>query len=235
MTFTNLLRTYLPKNVKNKLKTIILVWKKVNFRVRYGFYPPPANTDLVGYESIFEFIQTKNILNVPGDMVEIGVFCGGGTYKLAHYLLLNNSAKTIYAIDIFNISFDKTKNTDGIEMGNIYETIVKGKNQYEIFSQVINGLNNIVPIKEDSKKVTIPTNAISFAFIDGNHSPDYVQNDFYLVWEKLSPGGIVAFHDYGYDLPQVTEVIDNLYVKHIAEISNKYINKNKYICYFHKM
>lgn len=36
---------------------------------------------------------------------------------------------------------------------------------------------------------------IDFCFIDANHHYDYVKNDFYKVWPKISPGGLVVFHD----------------------------------------
>jgi hypothetical protein len=71
--------------------------------------------------------------------------------------------------------------------------------------------SNVITISKDSKKVKFPVDQeFVFGFIDGNHSPEYVVNDFYLVWKPLVPGGIVAFHDYGYDLPKVTETVDRL-------------------------
>jgi len=49
-------------------------------------------------------------------------------------------------------------------------------------------------------------------------------NDFYLVWKHLVPGGIVAFHDYGYDLPKVTETVDRLIKKYMKDIEKIIIN-----------
>jgi hypothetical protein len=45
-----------------------------------------------------------------------------------------------------------------------------------------------------------------------------VKNDFYLAWERLVSGGVVAFDDYGFDLPQVTRTVDELIEVHRPEI-----------------
>ena len=44
-------------------------------------------------------------------------------------------------------------------------------------------------------------------------------NDFNLIWRDLVPGGSVGFHDYNFDLPEVTEAIDGLIYKHKDKIS----------------
>lgn len=56
------------------------------------------------------------------------------------------------------------------------------------------------------------------SFIDGNHDTTYVKSDFEHLWEKTVRGGVVALHDYGGDLPQVTSAIDKLIQEHKAEI-----------------
>ena len=35
-----------------------------------------------------------------------------------------------------------------------------------------------------------------------------MKSDFELVWDRLAPGGVAAFHDYGADLPEVTDTLD---------------------------
>ena len=67
-------------------------------------------------------------------------------------------------------------------------------------------------------RVEVPTSEIAFALIDGNHAPEYVRNDFYLVWQKLVAGGCIAFDDYGDDLPQVTETINLIVRKHNRQL-----------------
>ena len=68
-----------------------------------------------------------------------------------------------------------------------------------------------------------------FGFIDGNHQPDYVRNDFLLIWDNLVSGGVVALHDYKSELPEVTRTIDRLLdekkkkIASTTEISEKHI------------
>jgi hypothetical protein len=48
-------------------------------------------------------------------------------------------------------------------------------------------------VLKDSKKVKFPVDQqFVLGFIDGNHSPEYVVNDFYLVWKHLVPGGMLS-------------------------------------------
>jgi len=46
-----------------------------------------------------------------------------------------------------------------------------------------------------------------------------VRNDFLLVWRNLVPGGSLGFHDYDFDLPEVTATINSLIDEHRDEIS----------------
>lgn len=213
----------LPPPLKS-VGRLILSWAKdIRFLMKYGFFPPPRGTDLVGYEILMDEILKHGCMEVEGDFVEIGAFIGGGTYKLSKLLSKHKSQKRIFVIDIFDITADTTTNTSGQAMCEIYASILKGRNQWEVFCQITKGLQNIFVIKGDSKKVTIPTEKVAFAFIDGNHESSYVINDFFLIWPKLSIGGIVAFDDYGYDLPNVTETINWLLNMHSREIASYWV------------
>lgn len=220
--FFGKLRSYMPSPIKKVLRPVWFWLLDAKFRVKYGFSPPPRGTDLSGYEKLINFIEREGILDIQGDIVEIGAFLGGGTYKIAKYLEKKKSQKQIYVIDIFDPNADLTKCIHGITMKELYERIInevgKGASQWEIFTHVTRNCKNIQVIKGDSKNVQLPTEKVCFAFIDGNHDPSYVKNDFYLIWTKLSPGGVIAFDDYGYDLPQVTCTINELIGKHAQDI-----------------
>ncbi len=181
----------------------------------------PVGTDWVGYEGLIEFIKSSNILSVEGDLVEIGTFLGGGAYKLSKFLEYKQSQKKLYVIDVFDPTFDWTMNTSGDRMETLYQNALKryeGKSQWDVFSEVTKDCSNIIVLKDDSKKVNVPSERFCFAFIDGNHAPEYVESDFYLVWNRLSPNGAVVFHDYKWDLPQTTAKIDELLSRHSSEI-----------------
>ncbi|MGD0459030.1 MAG: class I SAM-dependent methyltransferase [Terriglobia bacterium] len=228
------LRALVPQPIRTVLRPLWKAARLALYPVQYGFFPPPSGTDLVGYETLIDFMQTKQILGLPGDVVEVGAFCGGGTYKLARSLMRRHLSKKVYAIDCFDITFDETECTAGIRMPELYARSLRGRSQKEVFRKVTQGLRNVVVIAADSRTVTLPTDAVCFAFIDGNHAPDYVRNDFHLVWKKRSGSGVVAFHDYGYDLPMVTSTLDDLCGEHRNEIQESYVDAQKHILFIQK-
>jgi len=202
-------------------------------RIR-GKLPP---IDLVGYETLLHFMVLNNTLLVDGDLVEIGTFLGGGAYKLSRFLRKNNCPKKIYVIDVFDPDFDLTKNVTGLSMSSLYKDYMGRygkKSQRQVFFEAIEGLDNIVVLEGDSAQAEIPSKSVCFGFIDGNHDPKYVESDFYLVWNKLSSNGVVAFHDYEFDLPQVTQKIEDLAVRHAQEIKALDHDKEKHILFIIK-
>jgi PST family polysaccharide transporter len=214
-------RTWLlPRLLLHKAFDLIY---QVKFFAEFGFFAPPSGTDMSGYDKLLRFVNENNLLNVDGDFVEIGAFLGGGSYKLANFLKRKKCDKKLYSVDVFELSIDQTVSSAGIAMSDLYERRLnrsgKGLSQYEIFTKVTSGCKNLIVIKGDSKQISIPVREIAFGFVDGNHEASYVENDFYLVWNKLSAGGVIAFDDYEHDLPQVTRTIDLLLRKHKEEMA----------------
>lgn len=198
---------------------------------------PPFGTDWVGYETLIQFIETNDLLSVPGDLVEIGTFLGGGAYKISKFLDKVNSVKHLFVVDVFDPNFDCTVNVAKKEMKSLYLKALskyKGKSQFAVFSDVTEGCKNIVVLTGDSKKLVVPWEKLCFGFIDGNHDPTYVENDFYLIWQKLSANGAVSFHDYKGDLPQTTSKIDELISKHSSEVKKTVVCKKKNIIFILK-
>jgi Methyltransferase domain len=175
--------------------------------------------DFVGYEVLIDFIRKRGLQNLEGDIIEIGAFMGGGTVKLARFA--QKYGKKIYAVDIFDPERDKTPDKNGVRMCDIYQAFLQGRSQLEVYQETTRNFNNIVTINKDSKQVKFPRGRrFIFGFIDGNHQPDYVRNDFNLVWRHLVAGGSVGFHDYHFDLPEVTKTINSIIDKHKDEISD---------------
>lgn len=181
--------------------------------------PRDVSNDFVGYEVLIDFMKKRGLQKLEGDIIEIGAFMGGGTAKLARFA--RKYGKKVYAVDIFDPNRDKTPDKDGVRMCDIYQAFLQGRSQLEVYQQTTRGFDNIITINKDSKRVKFPGGQkFIFGFIDGNHQPDYVRNDFNLIWRHLVPGGSVGFHDYNFDLPQVTKAIDGLISKHRDEISD---------------
>jgi hypothetical protein len=219
MSIRSLLRGLIPKWLWDRLRRC----RDVLRSGISGVPAAPLDTDLVGYEKLIRFIASRNVLQVAGDFVEIGTFLGGGAYKLSKFLERNHSDKKLFVLDVFDPTFDWTKTNDGKAMADVYKEYLcehNGKSQWEVFSAVTRSCSNLEVIKKDSMSPDISMGPLSFGFIDGNHDPKYVENDFYLIWRRLSPGGVVAFHDYGWDLPQTTAKIDELTARHASEIAS---------------
>lgn len=232
------IKSFVKRIVPNTVLSVL--FKPIaEFKERFTGIPvAPPGTDWVGYEALIKFIKINNILSIDGDLVEIGTFLGGGAYKLSKFLKNSRSAKKLYVIDVFDPRFDLTANNEGETMATLYLNSIKrfgGKAQCEIFHHVTRSCENIIVLKEDSKKVKIPTTQICFAFIDGNHSPEYVRNDFELLWDKLSPGGCIAFHDYRGDLPETTAAIDYLLKIHSNHIQKTFYDASKWILFVLKI
>lgn len=184
--------------------------------------------DFVGYEVLIDYINKHRLYSLAGDFIEIGAFVGGGTQKLAR--LAGTFGKKVYVIDIFDPKADDTAAIDGTKMSDIYQAFLEGRLQYDEYCNNTRGFDNIVTLKQDSRTVKLPlAQRFSFGFIDGNHHPEYVMNDFLLVWNHLVSNGVTALHDYGTDLPGVTKTIDRLLEEKRDEISGTFVIPDKHI------
>ena len=198
-------------------------WKNIRGRFKLFreilFSRLMLQTDFAGYDLLLEYIRRHELQKLPGDIVEIGAFMGGGTRKLGEFF--TPFSKKVIVIDVFDPSFDHTQNERGEAMSFIYNLILGNRNLVDIFNKNIDHLQNIVVNKIDSQTMVFDEAiTLCFSVIDGNHNPLYVKNDFELVWSRTVGGGAVAMHDYGGDLPQVTAAIDCIIGKHASEISH---------------
>jgi predicted O-methyltransferase YrrM len=184
--------------------------------------------DFVGYEVLIDFMDQQALHELEGDIIEIGVYMGRGTAKLAKFA--QRYGKRVYAVDVFDPSLDSTISKSGMKAADVYEAFLQGRSMLEAYRASIRGFNNIVTIREDSKKISFPEEQrFIFGFIDGCHQQSYVENDFYIIWPHLISGGVLGFHDYKFDdWPEVTEAADKLIRAHRREISEAYEVEGKY-------
>lgn len=186
---------------------------------RFGFLPPPPWSLMQPYDHILETVRKEGLARLDGDFLEIGVFLGGGTYQLAKLLETEAPERKMYALDVFEPDVDPTQCDTGVPMRELYRYVLGAGDQRELYDAVVAGCPNVVTIAGDSAEVDLPTERIAFAHIDGSHDPAYVRSDFEKVWARTVPGGVVAFDDYGFDLPQVTAIVDRLRDEHADEVS----------------
>jgi SAM-dependent methyltransferase len=192
--------------------------RALRFRRRWGFAPPPQWSDWVGYEVLLEEIERFGLDRLDGDVLEIGAFLGGGSAKLSGWFGLRSPQKRVIVVDVFDPNFDSTTTVEGWAMHDLYASALDGRSQRAVFDEVTRSCGNLTVISGDSTSIDLPATRLAFAFVDGSHVPEDVRSDFKRVWERLSPGGIVAFHDYGADLPGVTRTLHGCIGTHADEI-----------------
>jgi SAM-dependent methyltransferase len=184
--------------------------------------------DFVGYEVLINFMNQRKLHKLEGDIIEIGAYMGRGTAKLAKFA--QRYGKKVYAVDVFDPSLDRTVSKSGIRAGDVYEAFLQGRSMLEAYQKSIRGFDNIITIREDSRKVSFTQEQrFVFGFIDGCHQQAYVENDFHVIWPHLVSGGALGFHDYKFDdWPEVTKAVDKLIHEHKREISEAYEIEGKY-------
>jgi hypothetical protein len=182
----------------------------------------PLTEEFVGYENLISFMEERELYKLEGDIVEIGAYMGGGTVKLAEFA--QRYGKKVYAIDTFDSSLDKTIGKGGVKACDVYQAFLYGRSMLELYQETIHCFDNIITIKEDSKKVKFPKGQkFIFGFVDGCHQQAYVENDFHVIWPHLVSGGVIGFHDYKFDdWPEVTLAVDKLIEAHKSGISEVY-------------
>lgn len=172
----------------------------------------------MGYEVLLEEIERHGLDRIEGDVLEIGAFLGGGTAKLCGWFALRSPGKRVISVDVFDPNFDSTTTVAGWTMPELYASALNGRSQRMVYEDVTRGCGNLTVVAGDSTSVEVPGERLAFAFVDGSHVPEDVRSDFELVWKRLSPSGVAAFHDYGTDLPGVTRTLHACIGRHADEI-----------------
>lgn len=167
--------------------------------------------------SAIEHIETKNI---PGDVVECGVYMGGNISLCVNELYEKNSNKLFYAFDTFKgvpkkeiTNIDTIISTNGIKTN---ESVIKYYDENEkwcycdlntvkeniqtTLKKLNNNNENYLNIKfiEGSVLDTIPKNLpdkISFILLDMDISKP-TEHVLPYIWERMSIGGILQIDDY---------------------------------------
>jgi hypothetical protein len=157
------------------------------------------------------FLKTKDL---PGDIVEIGVFKGSGVVSFSKFIKIfsPNSNKKVIGFDIFdsddaNIILNKDNVIDKETMNVVYDRV--NKNDLKIDSVISNiKKSNILDDKYSLIKGDVedtlpqflidnPGFRISLLYIDVDiERPTY--NSLKYLWDRILPGGYILFDEYEY-------------------------------------
>jgi len=170
------------------------------------------------------FMLAFSSANIPGDILELGSWCGRSAVPLGLAAKLSGRGK-VYCVDLFPEKNDWFQNEDGTYS---FAVTIHGKNVsayeeqtvwaepflrdiapiYEQFSGTLdafnhairaNGLMNYVIAYRADLEIFSQTIshdlALRLAFIDGDHSYKAVVKDIEIVERFLVPGGWICFDD----------------------------------------
>lgn len=172
--------------------------------------------------SLFTLAYTS--ADLPGDILELGSWCGRSAVALGMAARLTGNSK-VHCVDLFPEKEDWYKNTDGTYSFtvNINGRIVGAYGEqtvwaepyerdiapvYERFSGTLEAFNTFIAKNGLSKQIisykddlqsfalnTAPDLQLRLAFIDGDHSYDAVTKDIEVIERFLMPGGWICFDD----------------------------------------
>lgn len=160
----------------------------------------------------------KLISHLPGDIFEFGVYKGASLIRFATFrdTLENNYSRKIFGFDVFgefpkiNISMkedlefiNKFENQggDGLTVDQVHDLIkFKGFENIELIKG--NVFDTLIPFLNENPEVRI---SLLHLDMDVKEPTDYVLD---LLYEKLVPGGLIVFDDYG-TVAGETMAVDN--------------------------
>lgn len=152
--------------------------------------------DWQGYMTLneVEYLQkTVQMVNTWMNPVFVNIGAGAGTSTIA--MAIANISATVFSVDIRADEFEMFTN-EHLRLKEISEEVS----------------NRVIRIWGDSKQVgrAFPYN-VDLVFVDGDHEKDGITGDIESWFDKINPGGIICFHDYGsVNWPHVKLVVDNI-------------------------
>ena len=172
---------------------------------------------LADYGFVADCFEKHNLGDVEGDLLEIGVWVGFGTVKMAE--LAKKFDKTVHASDGFRTHFGKPETLTSVSARR-YARLCAGLSQREVFDRNTAGFSNIVVHDGEHSSFELPaTVTLCCSVIDGSHDYEDVQKYLAISWKHLNSGGIVILNDYqNPETPELTMAGDEFVQEYEAEI-----------------
>ncbi|MDF2472551.1 MAG: uncharacterized protein K0R21_333 [Anaerocolumna sp.] len=167
----------------------------------------------------------KRIVDLPGDVLELGVFKGTSLIRFASFreLLENSNSRKIVGFDVWG-KFPETNFEEDKDMRQNYIDITKDFLPLDDFKKSLDykKLPNVELIQGDicntvpSYVKNFPALKISLLHIDTDiYEPAKVALEY--LWDKVVKGGVVIFDDYAV-FPGETKAVDDFFRDKDVEI-----------------
>jgi hypothetical protein len=159
----------------------------------------------------FKFFEM--VKDLPGDIVEIGVFKGSGVASFQKFLEIfcPNSIKKVVGFDIFDasdpaVTLEKDGVNDVSEMKKIYNRVDENELTLESVTRRLDGMNmsnNCILVKGDVETSipeflqNNPGFRVSFLYLDADlERPTY--SALKQLWDRIVVGGVIVFDEFEY-------------------------------------
>jgi len=196
-------------------------------------FPSMYKNNFINYESGVAPDDMKKLIDVikevkelPGDIIECGSNRCGTTAILANYLKSDRIEKKIFALDSFSGFDPKEIEEERKEGFTDFSPDSYHYNSYKYVVKKIEKLNLsdiIFPIKgyfQDTLPKIDSKFCLGFIDCDLRESITYTAEK---IWSQLVEGGILFFHDYGYEhFKGVKPAVDKFVKKHLEQIEKHY-------------
>ena len=120
----------------------------------------------------------------PKIFVELGTHSGNSYFSVCQSVFESNLSTKCYAVDTWQGDMQAGFYADEI----FQQVTIKNNDQYKHFSSLLR-------MTFDDALGYFPDHSIDLLHIDGLHTYEAVQHDFYSWLPKLAPGAVVMFHD----------------------------------------
>jgi hypothetical protein len=184
----------------------------------------------------FDFFN--KIKDLPGDIIEIGVFKGSGIATFSKFLEIYcpNSNKKIIGFDIFqkntNEILSKDVELDKTNMNTVYSRVNSDELTLESVENRLSCMNfhKKYSLVEGDVEETLPSFLeknpglrVSLLYIDCDiERPTYISLKY--LWDRLLPGGIILFDEYEYHSFSESNGVDKFLKEHNIKYNLKSTN-----------
>jgi hypothetical protein len=190
---------------------------------------------------LHRFEYFNKIKDLPGDIIEIGVFKGSGIATFSKFLEIYcpNSNKKVVGFDIFQKNSDeilrKDVELDKDNMNTVYSRVIKDDLRLESVEERLTNMNihKKYSLVEGDVEETLPVFLeknpglrISLLYIDCDIERPTYYSLMYL-WDRILPGGIILFDEYEYHSFSESNGVD----KFLKENNIKYnLKSTNFMC-----
>lgn len=173
-------------------------------------YDAVRDATLVDIYRLYELWQSvEQVADLEGDLVEVGVWRGGSGCLIASCAREQKLDANVYLCDTFEGVVKASTRDNEFVGGELSDTSAA---RVRDLAQRL-GLDNVTVVEgvfPDETAERVPASKLRFAHVDVDVY-DSARDSFLWIWDRLVPGGVVVFDDYGFhDCEGVTKFVNEV-------------------------